>query len=402
MRVWRLYVTCLLASTHVAACGSQGRDETPVTVRDSVGVEIVENYSPAWAEGEAWVVGATPMVSIGSLDGDDTHLFTRIDATLLPAGGVAVLDIPSSELRLFDADGGHVVTAGGPGEGPGELQFPYRLIRVRRDSLLVAQSPGRVTLFGPEGRFSRSWSTPPTLGLRAVSEHMKLWGLSSVVSGRYDGYERSEAVVVSTDSLGAVDTLVAFPGADVSFERIGVGVGITQPPFRRAAVAAFEVDRVHVGNGDTWEVATHALADGRLLRVVRRSVEPRPITDESWELNRATYLGSLPEELLEQRGAEIRERLEAAHRLETMPVYDALLADPTGHLWVRPYVPDWETSTDWDVVDPNGRWLGTVRLPPGLDVLEIGEDKVLGTTTDELGVVRLHVHELRRWPPPSP
>lgn len=50
----------------------------------------------------------------------------------------------------------------------------------------------------------------------------------------------------------------------------------------------------------------------------------------------------------------------------------------------------------WTVFDPGGRIQGLVETPPGLDVLEIGADYVLGRVTDELGVEYVHVWALDR------
>ena len=44
--------------------------------------------------------------------------------------------------------------------------------------------------------------------------------------------------------------------------------------------------------------------------------------------------------------------------------------------------------------DPDGRWLGTVEMPAGPRVREIGDDYVLGTATDELDVEHVRLHRL--------
>jgi hypothetical protein len=49
----------------------------------------------------------------------------------------------------------------------------------------------------------------------------------------------------------------------------------------------------------------------------------------------------------------------------------------------------WDRGTQWDVVAPDGRWLGSIALPEGFRPFEIGSDYVLGSRVDELGVERL-------------
>lgn len=394
--------SAVLAWCSVAAsCGGSdlGSDGPAVVTRDSAGVEIVENRQPAWAEGEGWRVAPDPLVSVGTREGEDPYVFSYVaDAVLLPDGGVAVLDRNVAEIRLFGPDGAHRATGGGPGEGPGELRFPDRIIVVRGDSLLVTQGyPTRLTLFTPSGTFGRAWTVENVGAIGAVAAGgLELLGLHQEIGDRYDGYERATAHVLHVAPSGAVDTLASFPGYDGSFRREGNAVVGERVPFGRAGLAAFGPDRFHVGNGDTWDVASHALEDGTLLRRTRLDVETRPITDEAWERDWEAYLGSLSADFLERRGDAVRESRERAHRLATMPAYDHLLPDPSGHLWVRRYAPPWEPSIRWDVLDPSGRWLGIVTLPEELDVLEIGRDRILGTTRDELGVMTVRVHELHR------
>ena len=50
----------------------------------------------------------------------------------------------------------------------------------------------------------------------------------------------------------------------------------------------------------------------------------------------------------------------------------------------------------WTVFNPEGRVLGFVETPAGLDIYEIGEDYILGLATDELGVEYMQVWALER------
>ena len=53
-------------------------------------------------------------------------------------------------------------------------------------------------------------------------------------------------------------------------------------------------------------------------------------------------------------------------------------------------------SPNRTVFDPDGRALGFVETPGGFGVFEIGEDYILGSTTDELGVEYVQLRELGR------
>lgn len=51
---------------------------------------------------------------------------------------------------------------------------------------------------------------------------------------------------------------------------------------------------------------------------------------------------------------------------------------------------------EWEVFDREGVWLGTVKTPPGLEVHEIGVDRLIGVAKDEYGVPYVQFHRLTR------
>ena len=75
-----------------------------------------------WPTGEGWRVAAEPTVDIGVLDGAPEYQLFRVRAALtLSDGRIVVSNSGTQQLRLYDPQGRYLVTAGGPGEGPGEF-----------------------------------------------------------------------------------------------------------------------------------------------------------------------------------------------------------------------------------------------------------------------------------------
>ena len=55
------------------ACGIEGREGSRVLIRDSAGIEIVENIAPAWTEGDGWRLSDEPVLTIGVLEGREEY-----------------------------------------------------------------------------------------------------------------------------------------------------------------------------------------------------------------------------------------------------------------------------------------------------------------------------------------
>ena len=102
-----------------------------------------------------------------------------------------------------------------------------------------------------------------------------------------------------------------------------------------------------------------------------------------------------PESFLEET---IWPFLESFTLAEHLPAFSTVLADAAGHLWVREYdLPREENPVPlWTVFDPEGRVLGFVETPNGLDILQIGEDFIVGRVKDEFEVEYVQVWPLVR------
>jgi hypothetical protein len=84
-------------------------------------------------------------------------------------------------------------------------------------------------------------------------------------------------------------------------------------------------------------------------------------------------------------------------RLRRVTRGPALMTDAEGNLWAQRFSPPGDTSNRWGKFDPDGRFLGHVALPSGLDVHEIGNDYILGLAVDyEIGIQQVRMYRLRR------
>ena len=384
----------------VTGCGEDGgASGAAVVVRDSAGVTIVENPALGAQADLGWGVGPGPSFDIGALEGPDAYQLFRVrDALRLPDGRVAVLDGGSAEVRVFGPDGSHLATWGGQGEGPGEFMQPTALASWPGDSLAVWDNRlRRLTVMDPHGALGRALTIAAAEGMEAPAfSHVLDDGRLVVVSPSLLGSEPWNGLrripvrvaVLHPDGTLAAD-LGEHPGQE-TFMRVGEGsIEIMRLTFARGYAVSGAGDETLIAPNDRLELR-YWDATGALTRVVRIARPPRLVT----EADRAAELERRLTGAPEQARPGIRRAFEEFPGPDTLPAFSEAGTDTQGYTWVRPFRTAADTGRErWIVLDPEGVALGTVELPEGIDVYEIGADYVLGRWADELGV-----EHVRMWP----
>jgi hypothetical protein len=165
-------------------------------------------------------------------------------------------------------------------------------------------------------------------------------------------------------------------------------------------VSAVAVDRdgFWFGAADRYELARYDTA-GRLVRLVRRPVEPMAVRPEDVEAQKRLDLDNTatggPPELAARLRQATEERWENAQLPERFPAHGPIMADANGHLWVQEVNRPGDTVPRWTVFAPDGAMLGTVELPADFRPLEFGDGYVLGVGRDENDVQRVALYDLR-------
>ena len=197
------------------------------------------------------------------------------------------------------------------------------------------------------------------------------------------------------DTTGAlVDTLGLFPGRELFIgEESGRSV-MTFTPFGRVSAAALRAGRIVVGSQERFELEEYR-PDGTLARIVRLADRDLTVSrDEVEALIEARVEAAPPE-----RREDFRRTLEALPLPEARPAHGEMLSDSRDHLWVAEWTPAGPLPRAWNVLDPEGRWLGKVTLPERFYPYQIGPDWILGSETDELDVEYLALYRLRKPAP---
>ena len=374
-------------------------------VRDSAGIRIVENIDPVWRDEEGWTVAPEPSLTIGEVDGPDAYLLYRVrGARRLEDGRVVVANGGTNELRIFDASGRHQVTMGGQGEGPGEFSYLDKLLPWSGDSVAASdRRQRRISVFSTSGVLGRTIRFPntggwPIPGGLAADGSIALEPNTGPVGQQQDHIiEANQQPLLRFDPVGERYDTIAFTlsvrwvGGWRVQNAQGRSVRVAVPiPFSGAPHLAAGPSGVYFGYSSTYQIHRWT-PERRLDMIVHRAVEPRPVTDEdraqAWDT--ATGIRNL-------RGGVVRQRRADVVFNETLPVFDALLVDDLGYLWVRDFAPPWEPPPPWAVYDTTGIWLGTVQTPQGVNVWQVGSDFVIGTKRDESNVESVGVWQLER------
>jgi hypothetical protein len=388
----------LLLPLVIACTDADSRAAAPA-VRDSSGVTIVENSVPLWLDGEAWRVPQVPRVDIGVADGGPAYqLFQVRTAGRLSDGSIVVANRGSHQLRYFDANGVHLTSGGGRGNGPGEFEDLRWMGVMPGDSVIAYDiAHRRFSVFDAHGVFQRSATVegPQFFASQAFAD-------GSVLMFRWEGSEegasRRTTTTVRFGSDGILrDSIVSLPGPEVVIGHEQRMTPRGRLPFWTSQDLVFAHDLVlavagmhlYTGTQDRYEIDVWDTT-GTMVTSVRAAREPVPVTpaqvDAYKEEAMAGYSG--------EDAAYHRTLMRDTPHAEMFPAYGSIVVDAEGNLWVEVYRPPGDDQPRWTVFDAAHRMLGTVAFPQGLTVFQIGADFVLGRWTDDFGVEHVRLHDL--------
>jgi len=379
-------LTTLFALLILAACDRAGGSAQWGGTIDTLesGIEVVRNPAEGiWDSSTAWRL--VEEMRIGSVEGEGPETFAQIiDLAVDGLGRVYVLDRQIQEIRVFDPDGSHVRTIGGPGGGPGEF--------IQADGMdfgpggrlwVIDNNRPHYAVFDTAGTFVASYP-------RQVTRYGFGWPGGWTAGGELIDYssaphgDGNAAALVRYDTTARafVDTaLLAQPDLESQFFdfRDSRGIGsIAGIPF---------APRWHWRLGPTGTVWAgfagsylfHEITrNGDTLRAVERPGVSVAVSARERE--------SAIADIREAAGAHA---FDASRIPDVKPAFEGIDVDDLGYVWVRRPAPD-TASTSYDVFDPGGRLQGTLTGPalqadPYLP-LWIRGDALHVVDRDELGV----------------
>lgn len=412
-------VGCAL-TVAVTAC-TKGEKPGAAVTRDSAGVRIVENSGPAWETGKGWTVVDSPLVDIGGRDEPAYELDQVRGPIRLSDGRLALANAASNEIRLYDATGKHLRSAGRPGSGPGEYRGIAGIWPGAGDSLLVADIMlRRITVLDAEGNTGREYSLGgqpsqfvPMGGRIELAIPLGMFSDGSVVgvsqavviNQSRSGVYRDSVNIIRYAPDGAVrDTLGRFPGLEMESMTLNFGPqSLTMPtavPLGKQTVIATRDNHLFVAQNNHWEIEIRS-EDGALRTLARAPVTPAKLTPSDIAAHRKELLGAMEAQPMmrgvpAQLKSQITARVEQARYPETLSYFGALLTDADGNVWAQEAAAPTRKAGRFFVVDSVGRWLGTVTMPEGFQPTFVGTDAIYGVWKDEADVEHVRGYPLRK------
>lgn len=368
--------------------------------RDSGDIRIVENAFDSG--GGRITVDTTPAFRIGSGADAATPLFGHVTAVhVLASGTIAILDLTAPNLLFVDTTGAVLGRAGGKGSGPGE--FPgggggmVQTFAGRGDSIYAVINRADVAVFVP-GRFVRAFKLA-ALPDGGFAMPVAVVGSSLVASRRLPQSPRApgmyrDSVMLQRYALDGTlgEALDGVPNVETRQHPMG-----SYPaPFGKRLQVASKQDWMVTGFPEHFEIASRN-PDGKVTKSIRLSKPDVPMTAAVVDGHKSRLFdnfGGSPDERSAMEADLALDKLPTA-----LPAYSAVRLDGMGRLWVREYIeldgmgpmnadmgkgPRWrpDRPARWWVFSNDGEFLGTVRLPLGFVLHDIGTDHIVGVVRD--------------------
>ena len=375
------------------------------------------------AEDLPLAVNLEPVYRIGSaMARSEWEQFTAVQYIGFDrTGNLYILDAPGPEagtrVVIVDPAGRHVKDFGRQGEGPGEFQWPRRMV-VWADGRTLIEDVLHMGshLFGPEGDFERMVRGAVGPNLRpdpvdagtvvGVSWRREDQGRRAIIRFDLSSGEVSERTVVEAwvpqpwaEARGAPVTLEDFVGEEWGFEPALLFDVLPSGGIVFADSSAYAV-KLTDRSGVITRILGRPIPPLRATEAIKRAERDRRLEEQAWNRRTTSGGGGEPNAEMEALTRAMTEARKAA--VENMqffpevPVIAALHATWDGTLWVqRSTAPDVTESGAIHVISADGRYIGT--FPRGSLVMPdaFGPDGLAAfIETDELDVPVIVVRRL--------
>lgn len=382
---------CCVVLLILAACDVPA----PATRIGTDSAPIVESIESLW--GSVRRLESEPLLAIGAESGGGPDMFAGLsNARFLSSGRIGVGDSQADRIQVFDSLGNHVATLGRPGEGPGEFRDLGRIYPHPGDSVAGFDfGLSRTVVFALDQSDSRAVSglqfdgRAPVLGVLGTGSFLAYQNLPPVRVAPGEGWDSVRVILVPPDGQVPIDV------AHLPLTEARGGPGSPQRVLGARSVMAASEDGFYWARSDRYEILQFDSL-GTVRQVIRRPVEPLDVTAADERDYRDGTLAGARETGGEQAAQSVARQLQDASFASTRPLFGSAFVDRDARLWVSdlPWPSRYVAPRRWSVFSSDGKWLGDVEPPEGLQLEDASGDRVLGIWRSDLGVGYVRVHRL--------
>ena len=347
---------------------------------------------------------------VGSIDGDEWEVFSRVSAVGFgESGNLYVMDDQGGRIVVVSPEGEFVREFGRIGDGPGEFSASSNTavgFTVLRTGRTVVYDPGHIAfhMFGPNGEFERSVRMPGSSmflirnlwpardGRNVIATSVGAFGMGGPADGPEPTFRPVYRLVLTGDEA-VQDTAVR------AWRPAGDPEG-----FRPVLAARALPDGGLVYTDSSAYAIKVTTPEGELARVLTRPFRPEPVTDRirdeeiERQLQEAEERAASSSNRLAAMRAELaRRRIGSMEFYHEVPVVRDLQASWEGTIWVRRRGGEPASDGPIDLLTPDGRYMGTLATNATAMPSAFGPNGLVAfTERDEFDVSRVVV---KRLPP---
>lgn len=275
-------------------------------------------------------------------------------------GGLAVFDDGDLSLKVYNDDGSFRFKMGRQGEGPGEFNGPWMNHSLTPDGMILITDGwnNRLTRVNPD---TGTFETIPMKNANTWDAAQVGPDLFALIHVEFTPeMEQLESLDLVDTDFSVVDTITAVPRGRVLSVRGGPDSERAFIPVSKPFWPIFswwaQGDKIAVCKGRSFRVELYDYS-GTRLRIFEWDAPILSVTDSMWQAAQRQIKRDFTDDW-----ATVWSALE---RPEQIPAIEAVRQDDNGRVWALRHIPSerWGGPEDqtlyWDVLSPEGEWLGT-------------------------------------------
>jgi hypothetical protein len=312
------------------------------------GIQVVRNpKTPVAVPGQPSSLTLKQDLVIGLTNEQEGELFAQLQSVGVDdQENIWTLDRKDVKVRIFDKSGRPLIAFGKKGQGPNELQMPFRMF-VKGEGIAAILDQGKLAFYSRDGQCAKELSTAKIRSYRAEYDSRGFVYLDSWEMGPDPATKTYKRVWKITKYDPNLNPLKVFRIAEESSSSYDATVFVPTLYF-------------HVANDGRiiWALANASAydftvldQDGRIVRKITNDYEPRKITAAD------------KRSLMKDRFGD--QKIPAETKVVIPPAYPPLerfICDDDGRIYGRTTEPDGKRGIRIDIFDPEGRYIARTSL----------------------------------------